>query len=139
MKTARSQGKTSLDPKFLTDLRRRYDQAVAVGISTNLSRSWHKGNHPGLVLARRLKRKTEQVWLFTGRFDVPPTNNGSENAIRGYKIAVKVSGCWRTLATLQRHCRIRSYLTTARNHARQPLDAIRDALTGHPWMPPVPA
>ena len=34
---------------------------------------------------------------------------------------------------------VRSYLTTARNHTRQPLDAIRDALTGHPWMPPTPA
>jgi transposase len=140
VKTARAQGQTRLDPEFLTDLRHRYDQAVAVGISTNLSRPWHKGKkHPGLVLARRLKRKAEQVWLFTGRFDVPPTNNGSENSIRGYKIAVKVSGCWRTLATLRRHCRIRSYLTTARNHTRQPLDAIRDALTGHTWMPPTPA
>ena len=140
VKTARAQGQTSLQDEFLTDLRHRYDQAVAVGISTNLSRPWHKGkSHPGLVLARRLKRKAEQVWLFTGRFDVPPTNNGSENSIRGYKIAVKVSGCWRTLATLRRHCRIRSYLTTARNHTRQPLDAIRDALTGHCWMPPTTA
>ena len=31
--------------------------------------------------------------------------------------AAKISGCWRTLATLQRHCRIRSYLATARSHA----------------------
>ncbi len=50
-----------------------------------------------------------QVWLFATGFDVPATNNGSENAIRGYKLAAKISGCcWRTLATLQRHCRIRS-------------------------------
>jgi len=70
---------------------------------------------------------------------VPATNNGSENAIRGYKLAAKISGCWRTLATLQRHCRIRSYLTTARSHDRHPLAAIRDALAGNPWMPPHPA
>ena len=30
------------------------------------------------------------------RFDVPATNNGSESAIRGYELAAKVSGCWRT-------------------------------------------
>ena len=42
----------------------------------------------------------------------------------------------RTLATLQRHCRIRSYLVSARNHGRRPMDAIRDALTANPWMPP---
>jgi transposase len=139
--TARTAGRTSLDPGLLTRLRLLYDQGVAFGISTNLSRPWHKGNHPGLRLARRLKRKAHQVWFFTGRagFDVPATNNGSESAVRGFKLAAKVKGCWRTLATLQRHCRIRSYLVSARNHGRRPIDAICDALTGTPWMPPTPA
>ena len=136
--TARA-GRASLAPVLLARLRHRYDQAVACGISVNLSRRWHKGNHPGLILARRLKRKAAQVWLFAARFDVPATNNGSENAIRGYKLAAKISGCWRTLSTLQRHSRIRSYLTTARSHGRHPLAAIRDALTGNTWMPPHPA
>jgi hypothetical protein len=71
--------------------------------------------------------------------DVPATNNGSENAVRGYKLAAKISGCWRTLSTPQRHCRARSYLTTARSHGRHPLAAIYDALTGNTWMPPHPA
>ena len=134
--TARAEGRTVLDAELLTRLRRRYDSGVNAGISTNLSRAWHKGNHHGLQLARRLKRKAEQVWLFTTRPDVPATNNGSESAIRGFKLAAKVQGCWRTLATLQRHCRIRSYLITARNHGRRPIDAIRDAFTANPWMPP---
>ncbi|HEY6793222.1 MAG TPA: IS66 family transposase [Kineosporiaceae bacterium] len=125
-----------LDTDRIAAARKKFDQAVACGISINLSRPWAKGNHPGLVLAKRLKRKADQVWLFTTRTDVPPTNNGSEAAIRGFKLAEKVSGCWRTLATLQRHCRIRSYLVTARNHGRQPLDAIRDALGVTAWMPP---
>ena len=139
VRTARAGNRASLGPALLARLRRSYDQAVAAGISVNLSRRWHKGNHPGLILARRLKRKAGQVWLFASRFDVPATNNGSENAVRGYKLAAKISGCWRTLATLQRHCRIRSYLTTARSHGRHPLAAIRDALTGNAWMPPHPA
>ena len=29
-----------------------------------------------------------------------------------------------------------SYLGTARNHGIHPLDALRDALAGNPWMPP---
>jgi transposase len=126
------------DAGLITRLRRRFDQGVAVGISTNLSRPWPKGNHPGLQLARRLKRKAHQVWLFTTRLDVPATNNGSESAIRGFKLAAKVQGCWRTLATLQRHCPIRSYLVSTRNHGRRPIDAIRDALTANPWMPQMP-
>jgi transposase len=139
VRTARAGNRASLGPALLARLRHSYDQAVAYGISVNLSRPWHQGKHPGLILASRLKRKAGQVWLFATRFDVPATNNGSENAIRGYKLAAKVSGCWRTLSTLQRHCRIRSYLTTARSHGRHPLDAIRDALTGNAWMPPHPA
>ena len=75
------------------------------------------------------------MWLFATRFDVPATKSGSENAIRGYKLTAKISGCWRTLATLQRHCRIRSYLTAVRSHGRHRLAAIRDALTGNCWMP----
>ena len=139
VRAARTDGRASLEPDLLARLRDSYDQAVACGISASLALPWHKGNHPGLILARRLKRKAEQVWLFTTRLDVPPTNNGSENAIRGYKLAAKISGCWRTLATLQRHCRIRSYLATARSHGRHPLAAIRDALAGTCWMPPFPA
>ena len=134
--TTRADDQATPDADLITRLRRRYDNGVAVGISTNLSRPWHKGNHPGLLLAKRLKRKAEQVWLFTTRLDVPATNNGSESAIRGFKLTAKVQGCWRTLATLQRHCRIRSYLVSARNHGRRPIDAIRDALSANPWMPP---
>ena len=78
-------GRFPIQRRLLAGLRHSYDQAVAFGISVNLSRPWHKGNHPGLVLARRLKRKASQVWLFATRFDVPATNNGSENAVRGYK------------------------------------------------------
>lgn len=139
VRTARDARQASLDPALLARLRHSYDQAVAAGISVNLSRHWHKGNHPGLILARRLKRKAAQVWLFATRFDVPATNNGSENAVRGYKLAAKISGCWRNLSTLQRHCRIRSYIATARSHGRHPLAAIRDALNGNAWMPPHPA
>jgi transposase len=130
---------TALDTGLLARLRHDYDQAVAVGISTNLSRRWHRGRHPGLVLAQRLTKKADQVWLFTTRFDVPWTNNGSEQAVRGVKVHQKISGCWKTLTTLRRHCRIRSYLTTSGNHGTKPLTAIRNALTNTTWMPPLPA
>jgi hypothetical protein len=65
------------------------------------------------------------------------SNNASEQAIRGIKVHQKISGCWKTLDTLRRHCRIRSYLTTARNHGIPTLTAIRDALIASPWLPPI--
>jgi len=61
---------------------------------------------------------------------------------RGAKSAKRhqaVSGYWHSLATLARWCRIRSYLDSAAAHGIAALDAIRDAPTGEPWLPPLPA
>jgi transposase len=52
---------------------------------------------------------------------------------------MKIGGCWRSVRTAARYCLVRSYLATARNYGIHPLDAIRDALTGNPWVPPQPA
>jgi hypothetical protein len=129
-------GQDALDPDLLTSLRDRYDAAVHWGEITNRLRDWDDGkNHPGYVLARRLKAKAEQVWLFTRNFAVPWTNNASEQAIKGPKRHQAVSGYWHSLATLARCCRVRSYMVTSRNHGLRPIDAIHTALTGHPWLP----
>jgi transposase len=69
-------GQRALDPALLAGLRERYDEAVRWGEITNRHRDWDDGkNHPGYVLARRLKAKAEQVWLFTRDFAVPWTND----------------------------------------------------------------
>jgi transposase len=94
VRTARDAGQASLDPGLLARLRHSYDQAVAYGISVNLSRPWHKGKHPGLVLARRLKRKAAQVWLFATRFDVPATNDWSSHCTFFSCSAGSVNGWW---------------------------------------------
>jgi transposase len=129
-------GRTALDPELLADLRERYDNAVAWGETTNRLRDWDdRKSHPGYVLARRLKAKAGQIWLFTGNFAVPWTNNASELAIKGPKRHQAVSGYWHTLATLARYCRVRSYLVTSRNYGLRPIDAIHAALSGHSWLP----
>jgi transposase len=124
-----------IDATTLADIRYRYDQGVLVGISVNLSRPWPKGNHPGLVLARRLKAKADQVWLFTTNPKVPWTNNASEQALKSPKLHQKVSGYWQSTLTLARYCRVRSYLVTAVNHGLRAIDAIHTALSGKPWLP----
>jgi hypothetical protein len=124
-----------IDDAALADARYRYDQGVLVGISTNLSRPWHKGNHPGLVLARRLQRKADQVWLFTTDPRIPWTNNASEQALKSPKLHQKVSGYWHTTITLGRFCRVRSYLVTTRNHGLSAIEAIHAVLAGKPWLP----
>jgi transposase len=132
--TANRTGK-QIDADALADARWRYDQGVLVGISLNLSRPWHKGNHPGLVQAKRLQDKADQVWLFTKDTRVPWTNNSSEQALKSPKLHQKVSGYWQSTLTLARYCRVRSYLVTARNHGIKAIDAIHAALVGRPWLP----
>ncbi len=135
VQAARSDKKTQLDPELLAGLRARYDEQVAWGITTNRLRDWHKGRHPGYNLARRLQDKAEQVWLFTRAFQVPWTNNASEQALKGPKRHQAVSGYWHSTSTLADYCRVRSYLVSARGHGIRATDAIHAALAGKPWLP----
>jgi transposase len=129
-------GAATLDPDLLAQLRGRYDDAMTWGVLTNRCRDWSGGIHPGYTLAKRLQVRATQVWRFTADFAVPFTNNPCEQPQRMVKLQMKIGGCWRSVRTAARYCLVRSYLATARNHGVHPLDALRDALAGSPWMPP---
>jgi transposase len=136
---ARARGDTVLDAEVLGKLGQRYDEAAAFGIIHNRLRDWHEGNHPGYALGCWLRDYKEQVFLFTRDFAVDWTTNVAERGAKAAKRHQAVSGYWHTLATLARWCRIRSYLDSAAAHGISALDAIRDALAGKPWLPPLPA
>jgi Transposase IS66 family len=136
---ARARGDTALDRELLDGLLERYDKAAAFGAVHNRLRDWDKGNHPGWALATWLQGFRKQVWLFTCDFTVAWTSNAAERAVKAPKRHQAVSGYWHTLETLGRWCLIRSYLTSAANHGVPVLDAIRTAIEGRPWLPPLPA
>ena len=137
---ARARGSTALDnPQLLDKLRQRYDEAAAFGITHNRLRDWDTGNHPGYALGCWLREYKEQVFLFTRDFAVDWTTNVAERGAKAAKRHQAVSGYWHSLATLTRWCRIRSYLDPAAAHGITALHAIRDALAGDPWLPPLPA
>jgi transposase len=139
VEAARARGDTAIDQEILDDLRERYDTAVSSGIIHNRLRAWDTGNHPGYSLGTWLRDYREQVFLFTREFAVSWTNNVSERGAKAAKRHQAVSGYWHSLATLARWCRLRSYLDTAAAHGVTALDAIRDAIEGKPWLPPLPA
>ncbi|HEX7162172.1 MAG TPA: transposase [Trebonia sp.] len=136
---ARARGSTALDQQLLDSLRERYDKAVTHGITHNRLRDWHDGNHPGYSLGCWLRDYKDQVLLFTTELRVDWTNNVSERGAKAAKRHQAVSGYWHSLETLARWCRIRSYLESAMAHGMTALDAIRTALQGKPWLPPLPA
>jgi hypothetical protein len=136
---ARARGSTAPGADLLDELRQRYDEAAAFGVIHNRLRDWHEGNHPGYALGCWLRDYKEQVFLFTRDFAVDWTTNVAERGAKAAKRHQAVSGYWHSLATLARWCRIRSYLDSAAAHGITALDAIRDALTGKPWLPPLPA
>ena len=139
VEAARARDAAALDPLGLASLEQRYDQAVSFGIIHNRHRDWDSGNHPGYALGTWLRGHKAQVFLFTRDFAVPWTNNVSERGAKAAKRHQAVSGCWHTLRTLARWCQIRSYLDSAAAHGITPLDAITSAITGKPWLPPLPA
>jgi hypothetical protein len=139
VEAARARGDTALDPETLDKLRERYDAAIRHGIVHNRLRDWDTGNHPGYALGTWLRDYKEQVFLFTREFAVSWTNNVSERGAKAAKRHQAVSGYWHALATLARWCRLRSYLDTAAAHGITALDAVRSAIEGKPWLPPLPA
>ena len=136
---ARARGDTALDHQVLYDLRQRYDAAVRSGIIHNRLRDWDTGNHPGYALGCWLRDYKEQVFLFTRDFAVDWTTNVAERGAKAAKRHQAVSGYWHSLPTLARWCRLRSYLDSAAAHGITALGAIRGAITGEPWLPPLPA
>jgi transposase len=132
---ARARSSTALGADLLDELRQRYDEAAAFGITHNRLRDWHDGNHPGYALDCWLRDYKEQVFLFTRDFAADWTTNVAERGAKSAKRHQAVSGYWHSLATLARWCRIRSYLDSAAAHGITALDAI----AGKPWLPPFPA
>ena len=75
---------------------------------------------------------------FLADLRIPPTSNQAERDLRPAKIQQKISGRLRSeTATASRYA-IRRYISTAAKHGESIITAIRDALAGNAWMPPVP-
>ena len=69
---------------------------------------------------------------------IPPTSNQAERDLRPAKTQQKISGRLRSEKTTRDRYAIRGYASTAAKQGYQIFTAIRDALAGNPWMPPVP-
>jgi transposase len=73
--------------------------------------------------------------LFARDLTVPFTNNQAERDLRPIKTQLKISGCHRSADTAHAWLAIRGYISTVRKNGHNAVCALRDAITGKPWMP----
>ncbi len=86
----------------------------------------------GEKLKRVIKRCRQNLFVFVTNRQLPPTNNGSEQALRPAVTFRKVTNCFRSEWGAKLYADIRSVLETARRRDIDPLRAIRLTLQGQP-------
>jgi transposase len=94
---------------------------------------------PARLLLECLRDREADVLRFLSDTAIPPTSNQAERDLRPSKTQQKISGRLRSEKTTRDRYAIRGYASTARKHGIAVFTAIRDALAGNPWTPPIPA
>lgn len=135
---AREQGRNAIDPDTLAELLRLFRQGVLVGLKDIPRRAGRKQADYRLLL-EVLRDREADVLRFVDDLRIPATNNQAERDLRPAKTQQKISGRLRCAKTTSYRYRIASYTSTAAKHGIGILQAIRDALLGHPWLPTLPA
>ena len=93
----------------------------------------------GVKLKEMIRRTRQFLFVFMTNRELPPTNNGSEQAIRPCVIFRKVVYCFRSEWGAELYADIRSVIETGRRRAIDALEAIRLTLAGKPLAPPAPS
>jgi transposase len=97
------------------------------------------GERKARLLLEVLRDRPADVLRFAHDLKVPPTSNQAERDLRPSKIQQKISGRLTSIARTQDRYTILGYVSTAAKHGLDKITALRDALTGRPWTPALPA
>ncbi len=107
-----------------------YHARLQTGIDTLLT--IEPATKAGRKLQRILKRFRQNLFVFITNRAVPPTNNGSEQALRPCVVFRKVTNGFRSEWGASLYADVRSVLETARRRGIAILDAIRLTLDQRP-------
>jgi transposase len=135
---ARDQGLTAVPEDTAGDLR-LFRHGVRVGLSqVRRVPGANTKQPPARLLLECLDAREHDVLRFLTDLRIPPTSNQAERDLRPAKTQQKISGRLRSEDVTRDRYAIRGYISTAAKHGTGVITALRDALTGNPWMPPIP-
>ena len=134
---ARAEGLRHIPPERIAPLLRSYHRAVADGLTRHPRTSETGKQSDATNLLERLRDRADHYLRFTRDLHVPATNNLAERDQRPVKTQVKISGCHQSETGARNWLDIRSYLSSARKNGTGAFDALRQAMTGTPWTPPI--
>jgi transposase len=135
--TAREQPQPAIPPDTAEPLLHAWRHAILVGLAQHPRRPGRKQSKTRNLL-ERLQVREANVLRFAHDLTVPFTNNQAERDLRPTKTQMKISGTFRSQTSAKAWARVRGYVSTARKHGVNTFEAIRSAVTGNPWMPPLP-
>ena len=136
---AREQGRDTIAVDVRDVLLRRFRNGRAVGLSDTTRHGTRPGERKARLLLEVLRDREDDVLRFVDDLKVPPTSNQAERDLRPSKIQQKISGRLTSIARTEDRYTILGYVSTAAKHGIDKITALRDALTGQPWMPALPA
>jgi transposase len=134
---AREQGLAAVPGGTAGPLVRTFRHGVLAGLSEIPRRPGRK-QHPCRDLLEVLRDRQDDVLRFVYGLRIRPTSNQAERDVRPAKTQQKISGRLRFEQVTRYRFAIRGYITTAAKHSENIRVALRDAITGNPWMPPIP-
>jgi len=135
---ARTADQEHIPPEIAQFYLTLFAQAIVVGLSLH-PRAPGREQTKTRNLLERLRDRGDEVLRFAQDLAVPFTNNQAERDLRPAKTQLKISCCHRSDTGAAAWLRVRGYISTARKHGIKVMAAIRDAITGNPWKPPVAA
>jgi len=136
---ARDQGLAGIDADTRDKLIARFRHGVLVGLSETTTPATRPGQRKARLLAEVLHDRDTDVLRFAHDPRVPPTSNQAERDLRPAKVQQNISGRLTSEERTRDRYTIRGYLSTATKHGLNQLGVLRDALTGRPWIPELPA
>jgi transposase len=133
---ARTVGATKIEERLLGVYRHRYQTIIDIGRAANPPPHGARAKRSlATNLLARLHGFANDVLRFAYDLRVPFDNNLAERDIRMVKLRQKTSGGLRTWHGAETFCAIRSYLSTARKHGLNALEALTQLHTGQTWQP----